>query len=446
MRQTVSTLVLVAVALIVVAGNVSAWETRFEGSNGQGLGVDVVVDAAGDAVATGTQTDLIGDRFTVVKLAGTDGSQVWRYVAPGGGNGYGGEQVATDGAGDVFAAGRLASNDTVVKLAGTDGTELWQTGLGHATFFATSDLVTAPNGDAILLAALDSASPAILPTVARLAGGSGTVVWKHAILGTAGANDIMGGVALDPSGDVVVAASPFNTGRGSDLSIAKLSGATGAEIWRRDIDGGVNSADVAFGVTADSNGDVIAVGSMSGATLSGFTVVKVAGATGTELWRFVLDSNPVANYSFALDVATDAANDVFAVGKNGRNAMQVVKLSGLTGTKLWGAHLAMKKYGSGESVRVDAAGDAVFTGFLGFRFSVLKYRGADGRKLWRRTLKGDADNLGEAHGLDLDSSGNAVATGVSVFPLIPGQMNAKQSFTVVKACRDKGKTTLTPCP
>jgi hypothetical protein len=61
-------------------------------------------------------------------------------------------------------------------------------------------------------------------------------------------------------------------------------------------------------------------------------------------------------------------------------------------------------------------------------------------------LKADPDNAGHALGVTIDANGNPFATGVSVFPLIKHQANAKRSFTVIQFCRDRGKFDVTPCP
>jgi hypothetical protein len=59
---------------------------------------------------------------------------------------------------------------------------------------------------------------------------------RSRIDGTASGDDKANALALDPSGDVLAAGSMRNVGTQDDLTV-KLAGATGAELWRRDVDG-----------------------------------------------------------------------------------------------------------------------------------------------------------------------------------------------------------------
>src|SRR5262245_34104900 len=81
------------------------------------------------------------------------------------------------------------------------------------------------------------------------------------------------------------------------------------------INGSVNGNDRAIAVTVDRSGDVIAAGFTrnSGLGLNDFTVVKISGANGTELWRQVV--NGAANgEDQALAVTSGAAGNVIAAG------------------------------------------------------------------------------------------------------------------------------------
>ena len=92
-------------------------------------------------------------------------------------------------------------------------------------------------------------------------------------------------VVLAPDHELVVVGS-------NHFVIVKLAAATGDEIWRHDLGPGA-----AVATAVDAAGDVVA----AGAYLSQFTVVKVSGATGTELWRRELTGS--AQDSAASDVA-----------------------------------------------------------------------------------------------------------------------------------------------
>ena len=87
---------------------------------------------------------------------------------------------------------------------------------------------------------------------------------------------------MDARGDVVAAGSTINTGTFTDFTVVKLAGATGVELWRQGINGTANvSNDQAFAVTVDARGDVVAAGyTTNSGTFTDFTVVKLRGRDG----------------------------------------------------------------------------------------------------------------------------------------------------------------------
>ena len=111
----------------------SAWQRDI---NGPGASDDkgnaVVVDSAGDIVAAGRIASNERADFAVVKLAGATGVDRWRRVLSGRTD-AGGEAnaVAVDAHGDIVAAGYVGASGkswgrfAVIKLKGT-GAEIWR--------------------------------------------------------------------------------------------------------------------------------------------------------------------------------------------------------------------------------------------------------------------------------------------------------------------------------
>ena len=107
--------------------------------------------------------------------------------------------------------------------------------------------------------------------------------WQVTINGTANNFDLANAVTVDAAGDVVAAGGTENIGTGlRDFTVVKLAGATGVELWRQEIDGTANGIDFAFKVAVDAAGDVVAAGrTQNTATDFGdFTVVKLRGTDG----------------------------------------------------------------------------------------------------------------------------------------------------------------------
>lgn len=240
-----------------------------------------------------------------------------------------------------------------------------------------------------------------------------------------------------------------NTGTGLDFTVVKFAGSTGAELWRQTINGtAANSADMASAVTVDHDGDVLAAGiTQNTLGANSFTVVKFAGSTGAPLWRKVVKGmkalKGVANSDDdAFAIAVDAVGDVVAGGMT-QNALSghdftVVKLAGATGAELWSQVIGGTMNGSDDQVRAVAAdrnGDVVAAGFTqnagtDYDFTVVKLAGASGTQLWKRVIHGTAvpseDKLEQALAVAVDTVGNVVAAGTTQ------NTGTFYDFTVVK--------------
>ena len=113
------------------------------------------------------------------------------------------------------------------------------------------------------------------------------------INGTANGPDFARAVTLTDKQDVVAAGFTENTGSGFGFTVVKFSGDQGTELWRQVINGSATTSGIvnqATAVTIVDAGDVIAVGAIVNAESSDdAVVVKFDGATGTELWRQVIN-------------------------------------------------------------------------------------------------------------------------------------------------------------
>src|SRR5437870_119859 len=98
------------------------WERNFPA--GCGPANVVAVDAAGDVLVAGTVQGVACD-YGVVKLSGSDGSELWRYSLAGSEQ-YPVTAMAIDANGNAVVEGLAARQLTVAKLAAADGSELWR--------------------------------------------------------------------------------------------------------------------------------------------------------------------------------------------------------------------------------------------------------------------------------------------------------------------------------
>jgi outer membrane protein assembly factor BamB len=362
----------------------------------------------------------------------------------------GSEDVATavviDAAGDVYAAGRFAVDGgfikvprmVVTKRSGQTGKALWTVEMNNPSgtvgpctnFCGALRMVATADGDVlvggILRTPQNTAEP---PSVVRLDGATGALEWATQIIGPVSpSNGDTADLALDASGNPVVVGSLLNALPGDfDFFVAKLDAATGAETWRvvgRGTFAGRDDAGRA--VTVDQNGDALAaVAAVNTGSGTDITVLKLAGATGAEIWRTALAS---ADFDLPSGIATDAIGDVYVVGQffGSPAKLVVAKLAGADGMEVWQREIDGVPTSGGllsvdpKHLRIDGSGDvlladATVNAATGSDFAVLKLDGSTGADIWRTELSGgpgvpNAANDG-ALTLATEPNGTIVAAG-----------------------------------
>jgi hypothetical protein len=290
----------------------------------------VTVDAAGDALVSGFLVN--GDRGStpprddsvVLKVSGADGSELWRrhtgrYRDSDTGLG---SSIAVDAGGDVLSAGTALVTTLsgftfyviVEKLSGGDGSRLWRQTWAQAAEPGLT-LVSVDRHDDVTVARArrPSPGPAMYVTLVKLEKSSGRERWRRELTGSSGPgrwsraigsrgfDDAAWPLAVgsDTTGNVLLAGSIHNTGI-PGLGV--------------DFDG-----DVVVGATQP-----IAAGPWA------ITLVKLSGSQGLELWRRVMDAHRVRSLTIAPrgDVVFAADPDPQPAGALSR----IVHLSGVTST------------------------------------------------------------------------------------------------------------------
>lgn len=337
--------------------------------------------------------------------------------------------VAADPAGDIIAAGLDAGPSffggdvAIVKLNGSDGTEVWRTALGRGNSWVQG--ATDASGAFFVAASIEIPGTPILSDtqmrVAKLDGATGAVIWQVDVLppgppvpgdgGQVEAKDLV----LDAAGDVLVGATASIPGTSppvAKFTVIKFSGATGAELWRNESLAG-SVQDLAL-----RGSDVVAVGTTTGISPSLPIVARLAGGTGALVWQH---SNTLLSLR-ADSVAVDVSGDVVFVADDYIQTLQSVvrKVSGDGGVTLW-TYTPPAGY---QAFRLAAGptGDIIVAGYaepasINTRIPfVLELTGGAGGLIWLTTLVGHATDNGTI-ALALDSAGSPfLATGVFTNP------------------------------
>src|SRR5512143_213196 len=342
------------------------------GATPPGGGPLLAIDAAGDIAVAGSSLGATTYSMHVTKLNGPTGAVMWSTdTVPGSSN-----AVAVDGAHNVVVAGAGNVGFAVAKLAGTDGTVLWQYVIPSGIAFAVA---VDANGDVLAAGYALNPPNDYDATVVKLDGATGMELWRHNSDSGAGRPDYAYAVALDAAGDVVTAGlgvGPIGT---EYFTVEKISGADGSGLWRYAVPGNdpSNPEGEAVAVAVDAAGDVVAAGAMSAVgSAFDFAVVKLDGASGAERWSQTLAGTaPSINADRALQVAVDGAGDVWAAGLlanlgsslvTNDEDFAVVRLAGASGAQLWRVEMngTQTSRDAAYALGVDATGNAFAGGEL----------------------------------------------------------------------------------
>ena len=413
------------------ATGVERWLHAVDGSAHESdFGADLALDADGNAVAVGrTVNDGTGSDVLVVRVA-SDGSELWRRDIDGGASAFdGAEAVAIVGARVVVAAAIDGPSYDRTRFAAlglevATGDEVWRLtrdgdadGRDRATF-----AIPGLDGEVLVAGRIVSRGSKDDGLLLDLDAATGDVRREQNLNATDPGDGEATGAAVDPNGDVIVGGVTADPATAADVTVVKLAKASGAELWRARIDGGLHTDDSGGAVVADASGDVfVAAATIDGpglpppdprlpgtAPLVNVSVVRLDGVSGAELWR---SEAPGRGFPRADDIALAAGDPVVAGwfgGAQYESVPAVARVDATTGSTLWSATLGFSEIGprEGAPVRVDAdpMGDVAASA----RTRVAKFDGADGTRLW---LRGDV-SVSTAD-VALDARGDVVVVGES---------------------------------
>lgn len=191
------------------------WDNRFRTLTGHAAAYAVAVDASGNVLVAGSSD--------VVKYAAANGALLWSRPFTGDGL-----AVKADGSGNVVVAGR----NSTAKYASADGALLWQKPVG------AGPLALDAHGNVMLTGSFyDQAQDRGVVHTVKYASANGAILWERRSDGPPHSYSSGRAVAVDESGNVVVAGLGYNR-RNHDYFTAKYAAADGAVLWEQLHDGG----------------------------------------------------------------------------------------------------------------------------------------------------------------------------------------------------------------
>jgi uncharacterized delta-60 repeat protein len=244
-------------------------------------------------------------------------------------------------------------------------------------------------------------------------------------------------VAVDHDGNVIVAGVLDNAGSGRDIVVAKWN-ANGKFLWSSVLPNQGN--DWVSSVAVDAEGNVAIAGweSRPGTPLDG--IVAKWDAEGHLLWTRILNGHAADSVDFASAVAFDSQGNIVAAGSVQRIGIEagflVVKFD-RDGNMIWADALTgttPDRQTQAMALAVDSQDDVIAAGVTrnadtGYDWLVAKWD-REGQRGWSDTLNGTLDGADAAYAVAVDGGDDIVVTGST------RNVNTWGDLTVAKWRRD----------
>ncbi len=378
--------------------------------NGVYITKAMAVDANGNVYVTGSMTAGTTFDFLTTKLS-PSGAILWQKTFAGpAGKSDAALAVAIDASGNAIVTGPSTNaaglgDIKTIKYA-TDGTVLWERLVdGNRDDASYAIAVDASNNIVIAGESINTAGNADIRVLKYAA--DGTLAWSKTF--DFGYDDFMSDLAVDASGNIAVSGVSQNAAGNADWRVVRIAGATGAQLWQQSFDGG--GEDQTYAVAADSGGNVLVAGYAVVNGNANARVAKYAAADGRPLWQ---SSAGGAGADLAQGLAVDASgNAVVAIqfqNASGNYDFRTIKLASTDGRAIWD-----KTFNSGGNdyayaVAIDAAGNAVTVGSVANAsgitdWKVIRYSGTDGTLLEEPTYAGTAGQDDDAFAVAANATG-----------------------------------------
>jgi uncharacterized delta-60 repeat protein len=411
------------------SGGTELWSARYDGpAHGDDRPAKIIVDSSGNAFVTGRSAGAgTGYDFITIKIS-TSGAQLWaaRYDGPASGD-DGAAGVALDGLGSVYVtgysmgAGSGYDYATVrYNSAGVQQRVFRYNGSGNGNDFPAAIAADKANAVYVTGTTASSGSGNDITTVKYDAGGNQR--WAVSYNGAGNGDDEPAGLAVDNAANVYVTGTARGSGTGDDFATLKYD-SSGAQKWIAAYNGPGNDADRPSAIAVDASGNAVVAGSSRGAgTGYDYAVIKYTTA-GVQSWVARYDG-VFSGDDFASAVALDPSGFVYVTGWSSDVTTvlfnEVTVMYNSSGFLQWSSRYKSSQSNDSYAAAIvnDGAGGVIVAGFsdleggAGYDYSTISYA-FTGSQVWEARYDGPGISDDAATAAAADKSGNVYVAGFS---------------------------------
>lgn len=370
----------------------------------------VTTDSGDNVMVSSFVGSTVNRNIYTTKLRASDGVELWSATYDNNSDDRP-AFVAVDHSDNVFVVGTTLGTGTdvvILKYSGASGAEQWRAiTAGPSSSTDTPTAVTMDAEDNISIAAT-YVNGAFTDAMFLRYTPSGTRVMYAAVSGNR--DDVVSSIAVDGFGHLCYTGIVGGVTSGTDLTVGKLDRNTAVPIWIRTYDRTANQNDAGNVLAVNASGDVvIAATTYDNFSRDDVTFVKYSGTTGTRLALTHVDGNGEgAHYGYIM--ALGPGNQIHAAGES--SGFDFQQFDGNTGAGVTYSASSGDSYGA---IAVDAAGNRYEFTTFGSSFpdyALLKYS-SGGLLLWQRFYNGPTNGAERALAMTLDGAANPIVSGTS---------------------------------
>jgi len=253
---------------------------------------------------------------------------------------------------------------------------------------------------------------------------AGNLLWNRSYDGLGSSTDRAYSVATDASSNIIVAGFEAVSGQGYNCLVRKYD-SSGNLLWSQSYNSPANNNDIAYGVAVDASGNVIVAGYEKRTDLGQAEdwLIRKYDSGGNLQWSRTYNS-PANSIDIARSVSVDSTGNVYVAGYIKNSVISndynwLVLKYDTSGNLIWSRSYNSLGNGEGKaySVAVDSSGGVYVAGYedrsdIGqdWNWLIRKYD-SNGNLHWSESYNDPADGWDIAEGVAVDGSGNVIVAG-----------------------------------